>query len=136
MASGGAAALLAAGNPAFAAEGQLRTALRALAGKIFYTNDTPGRWKGKEKGHAAEIKVDNKGASVLVRTATRHPMTAKHHIVKHMLLDAELNLVKEQVFDVSFDLPQSRFELNAYSGRLYVISMCNLHDNWLSWTDV
>ena len=135
-AGGGAAALLTAGTPPRAAQSELRGALRALAGKLFFTTDRPGRWKGKEKGHSPLIKVDKKGASVLLRAATRHPMNEPHYIVKHMLLDAELSFLHEQVFDKVFDMPRSRFELNGYSGRLYVVSMCNLHDNWINWTDV
>ncbi len=136
MAGGGVAALLTARMPVLAAGSDLRPALRALAGKIIYSSDRPGRWKGKEKGHSPLIKVDKDGADILVRAATQHPMIASHYIIKHILLDADLNFINERIFDVVFDMPRSRFELNGYTGRLYVVSMCNLHDNWINWTDV
>ena len=136
MAGGGAAALLTAGGPAVAAGADMRTNLRALAGKIFYTADRPGRWKGKEGGHSPLIKVDKKGGDVLVRAATKHGMSGSHYIIKHILLDGEHNYVNEQIFDKAFDNPRSRFELNGYTGRLFIVSMCNLHDNWINWADV
>lgn len=105
---------------------------RALAGKRFYTTDHPGRWKGKAAGHAPRVKVEEDGADQLVKIVTPHPMTVKHHITKHMLLDRDLNLIGESVFDVSFDLPQSRFVLSGDRGRLYALSVCNLHDTWIA----
>ncbi|WP_373086018.1 desulfoferrodoxin family protein [Sneathiella sp.] len=137
MAGGGATALLASATPTLAAEScDMQAALRMLAGKIFYSTDEPGRWAGKEPGHSPLIKVDKAGKDVLVRAATRHPMEADHFILKHLLMDADLNVVHEQYFDKSFDLPRSRFELNGYKGRLYIVSICNVHDNWINWADV
>jgi superoxide reductase len=107
-----------------------------LAGKIFYTTDQPGRWKGKEGGHSPLIKVDKKGGEILIRAATQNGMSKAHYIVKHILLDEQLNYVNEQVFDQAFDMPRSRFELNGFKGRLFIVSMCNLHDNWINWADV
>ncbi|MBL4906527.1 MAG: hypothetical protein JKX94_03670 [Sneathiella sp.] len=132
----GAAALAAAAGPAFAATTNMKDALRMLAGKVFYSTDQPGRWKGKEAGHSPLIKIDKNGSDILLRAATQHPMSPQHHIVKHIILDGELNFMKEQMFDLTFDMPRSRFELNGYSGRLYVVSMCNKHDNWINWADV
>ncbi|MBT3330107.1 MAG: hypothetical protein HOK21_06080 [Rhodospirillaceae bacterium] len=145
MAGTGAAAVILGGNGAPAAStagatgapaGDMRAPLRALAGKIFYTADQPGRWKGKEGGHSPLIKVDKDGTDVLVRAANQHGMSKTHYIIKHILLDAQLNFVKEQVFDQAFDMPRSRFELNGVKGRFFVVSMCNLHDNWINWADV
>jgi superoxide reductase len=140
MAGGSAAALLLAGTPGFAANkdmgGELRGHMRALAGKIFYTTRQPGRWKGKEGGHSPFIKVEMDGKDLLLRAVTRHPMSKAHNIVKHILLDSDLNFIKEQIFDIEFDLPQSRFEMQGYKGRLFVVSMCNLHDNWINYTDI
>ncbi|MBC8240357.1 MAG: hypothetical protein H8E30_07765 [Alphaproteobacteria bacterium] len=135
-AGGGGRALLATGPPGIGGGVGLRGGLRALAGKVFYTADQPGRWKGKESGHSPLIKVDKKGGDILIRAATNHPMNGPHYIIKHILLDEDLNYVKEQIFDVAFDLPRSRFELNGYTGRLFIVSMCNLHDNWINWADV
>ncbi|NQV61700.1 MAG: hypothetical protein HQ502_18690 [Alphaproteobacteria bacterium] len=136
MAGGGATALLTSATPAYATGNDLRDGLRALAGKVFYTTDRPGRWKGKENSHSPLIKVDKKGGDVLVRAATQHGMSGTHYIIKHILLDGDLNFVKEQNFNKTFDNPRSRFELNGYSGRLFVVSMCNLHDTWINWSDV
>jgi superoxide reductase len=136
MAGAGALAFASGATPAAASDDNLRGALQALAGKIFYSTDRPGRWKGKEKGHSPLIKVDKDGSNVLVRAATQHPMDADHYIIKHILMDQQLNLIDEQVFDKVFDMPRSRFELQGYSGRIYVVSMCNLHDNWVNWSMV
>lgn len=133
---GGAASLTAAAGPAFAENKQTREALRKLAGKLFYSTDRPGRWRGKEKGHSPLIKIDKNGSDVLVRAATHHSMSPDHYIIKHVLLDGDLNFIREQIFDLDFDNPRSRFELNDYSGRLFIVSFCNLHDNWINWSDV
>ena len=37
---------------------------------------------------------------------------------------------------IAFDLPRSRSESNHYNGRLFNVSMLNLHDNWINWADV
>ncbi len=136
LTAGVATALTCSVSPVFAETKDTREALRALAGKLFYSGDTPGRWKGKEDGHAPKIKVDKNGTDILVRAATRHSMTHEHHIIKHMLLDADLNFISEQYFDLEFDMPRSRFEFNNYSGRVFIVSMCNKHDNWINWAEV
>jgi len=136
IAGSGVALLASATQPAAAAENSMKDALRALAGKVFYSNDRPGRWKGKEEGHVPLIKIDKAENSVLIRAATNHPMQPNHNVIKHILMDADLNFIQEQVFDQQFDMPRSRFELNGYKGRIYVGSLCNLHDNWINWAEV
>ena len=136
IAGSGAALLLASTQPAFSMESRMKEAVRALAGKVFYSNDQPGRWKGKEAGHVPLIKIDKDKNSVLVRAATNHPMEPNHNVIKHILMDEDLNFIQEQVFNQQFDMPRSRFELNGYKGRLYIGSLCNLHDNWINWADV
>ncbi len=131
-----AAAFIASTSPAFAVKKDMKEALRMLAGKLFYSNDRPGRWKGKEKGHSPLIKIDKMGNDVLIRAAIRHSMNSEHHITKHMLLDANLNFIQEQYFDMDFDMPRSRFELNDYKGRVFIVSLCNKHDNWINWADI
>ena len=134
--SSGAALFVSTTAPAVALENSTKEALRVLAGKVFYSNDRPGRWKGKEKGHIPLIKIDKDKNSVLIRAATNHPMQANHNVIKHVLMDEDLNFIQEQVFDQQFDMPRSRFELNGYKGRIYIGSLCNLHDNWIGWADV
>jgi superoxide reductase len=136
LTGGGAASAMLASMPALAATPDAQEALRVLAGKMFYSLDRPGRWKGKEAGHAPLIKVDKDGKDVLIRAATQHPMAADHFIVKHILLDHHLNFLGEQLFDQVFDMPRSRFQLNGYTGDVYVVSMCNIHDNWISVAEV
>ena len=116
ISGGSAAALLLAATPGLAADGGLRGPMRALAGKVFYTTEQPGRWKGKAGGHAPLIKEDKDGNDVLIRSATNHPMSRTHHIVKHILLDGELNFVKEQVFDIDFDMPAPALNCRATGG--------------------
>jgi len=136
IAGGSAALLISTVQPAFSMESNMKEAVRALAGKIFFSQDRPGRWKGKENGHVPLIKIDKDNTNILVRAATNHPMQPNHNVIKHVLMDADLNFIQEQVFDQQFDMPRSRFELNGYKGRLYIGSLCNLHDNWINWVDV
>lgn len=131
---GGAA--VSVGTPLWAASTSMSEVSRSLAGKLYYTEDHPGRWKGKAKGHAPRVKVETDGTDQLVKIVTAHPMSFEHHIVKHILLDRRLDLLGEQVFDISFDLPQSQFSLSGYRGRLYALSVCNLHDTWISELEV
>ncbi|MEH6527448.1 MAG: desulfoferrodoxin family protein [Sneathiella sp.] len=111
---------------------ELKGALRTLAGKFFFSSENPGRWKGKEKGHSPLIKVEKDGSNALIRAAVRHPMDHDHFIIKHILMDQNFDFMAEQVFDVNFDMPRSRFEVSGYSGQFYVVSLCNLHDNWIN----
>lgn len=136
MVGGGAALMVSGASPVASTESQTKDALRALAGKLFYSDDRPGRWKGKEKGHVPLIKIDKDNNNVLVRAATNHPMEPSHNVIKHILMDENFNFIQEQVFNQQFDMPRSRFELNGYKGRLYIGSLCNLHDNWINWADV
>lgn len=132
--AGGGLASAAVAGPVFAAtqEVELQGALRALAGKFFFSSENPGRWKGKEKGHSPLIKVDKDGNNVLIRAAVQHPMKTDHFIIKHILMDQNFDFMAEQVFDPIFDMPRSRFEVSGYSGQFYIVSLCNLHDNWIN----
>jgi len=112
----------------FAAErfGELQT---PLAGSIFYTKERPGRWAKKVAGHLPV--VEQRGDRI--RVTTRHPMTGyKHYIIKHMLLDENFKFVREKVFDPGADKPVSEYDISGLKRQLYAVSMCNLHDNWVS----
>lgn len=113
-----------------------RDAVRLLAGKLVYSAQSPGRWAGKEPGHVPHMRVQRTDDEVQVQVVTRHPMSADHYIVKHMVLDAQFDILAETLFDYSFDYPQSHHRLKGVSGRLFAVSLCNIHDSWLSWTDV
>ena len=138
VAAGGAA--LAAGGiylgQAQAAGVSTADAVRLLAGKLIYSADSPGRWTGKEHGHVPQMRVERIGDEVRVQVVTRHPMTSDHYIVKHMVLDEQFEILAETLFDYSFDYPQSHHRLKGVSGRLFAVSLCNIHDSWLSWADV
>lgn len=135
----GGAALAAGGvylGPARAAGVSTADAVRLLAGKLIYSADSPGRWAGKEQGHVPQMRVERTGDEVNVQVVTRHPMSSDHYIVKHMVLDARFEILAETLFDYGFDYPQSHHRLTGVSGRLFAVSLCNIHDSWLSWTDV
>lgn len=105
-----------------------------MAGGLFYTKESPGRWKKKAGPHAPIIEKTYDG----VRVTTGHPMKpGKHWIVKHVLLDSDFNFIAENVFDPTKDkAPISDFELSGQKGAVYALSVCNLHDTWLTAIEV
>lgn len=109
-------------RPLFAAEAS------GMAGILYYTEENPGRWKGKAGGHAPLSKVD--AGKILVET--KHPMTEAHYIVRHTVMKPDGNLVGEKAFKPS-DKPLSSFDLPVgFKGKLYITSFCNLHDLWVT----
>lgn len=101
----------------------------ALAGSVFYTSEHPGRWAGKEGGHAPMIE---RSASNIEIT-TGHEMNGYvHYIVKHTLLDENLNYVDELMFDPEKDSPVSQHSVASLEGTVYALSMCNKHDVWIT----
>jgi len=126
-----AAAAAAAGSAvsAFAAD---EAAAPPMAGSVYYTKEQPGHWKGKEGGHAPEIKVE--GGKVTV--VTPHPMTAEHFIVRHTVILADGAVLGAKNFAPT-DKPESSYDLPAdYKGKICATSFCNLHDLWVSETAV
>jgi superoxide reductase len=100
-----------------------------LAGGIFYTADHPGRWAGAESHHVPQM--EHSGGSL--RVTTNHPMNGyTHYIVKHQLLDGNLEVVREVAFDPTKDKPVSEHDVSDLQGRIYALSMCNVHDVWLN----
>lgn len=103
-----------------------------LAGGVFYTAESPGRWAKKVKTHLPQItKISD---SNKLKVITAHPMVKyKHYIVKHILLDKDFNFFAENMFDPLKDkVPQSEFDISKYKGVLYVMSVCNKHDTWIN----
>lgn len=101
-----------------------------MAGGVYYTKDSPGRWAKKADSHSPVIeKIDNG-----VRVTTGHPMKANDHwIVKHMLLDKDFKFINEKVFDPTTEQAAiSTYTLDGQSGVVYALSVCNLHDSWLT----
>ncbi|HSF93861.1 MAG TPA: desulfoferrodoxin family protein [Thermohalobaculum sp.] len=98
-------------------------------GSVFYTSEHPGRWAGKEGGHAPMIE---RSASNIEIT-TGHEMNGYvHYIVKHTLLDENLNYVDELMFDPEKDSPVSQHSVASLEGTVYALSMCNKHDVWIT----
>lgn len=101
-----------------------------MAGGVFYTKDSPGRWLKKAGAHSPIIEKTDSG----VRVVTGHPMKPNDHwIVKHVLLDSDFNFISENIFDPSRDKAAiSNFSLSNQTGVVYALSVCNLHDTWLN----
>ena len=101
-----------------------------LAGGVFYTQTSPGRWASKADIHLPQVQ--SSGGMVMV--TTRHVMDGyTHYIVKHVLLDAKMNVLGEHRFDPMKDkAPVSEFEVKDYRGKAFALSMCNQHDLWVT----
>ncbi|WP_143814733.1 desulfoferrodoxin family protein [Magnetofaba australis] len=106
-----------------------------MAGGVYYTAAYPGRWSGKAASHAPRITVTPQAdGAKAVEIVTEHKMHGyKHYIVKHVLLDANYGFLDETVFNPESDEAKSTHTLPpGYTGPVYALSMCNLHDVWLS----
>ncbi|MGW8309562.1 MAG: desulfoferrodoxin family protein [Thiogranum sp.] len=109
-----------------------------MAGGVYYTAEAPGRWSKKVLSHLPQIEVAKQEQSTTVRVLTRHTMEkCDHYIVKHVVLDKDFTFVAEKRFKpLEDEEPLSEFVLGEYSGRIYVLSVCNQHDTWLNSADV
>jgi len=105
-----------------------------MAGGVFYTKDSPGRWAKKAGSHSPIMQRTDSG----IKVVTGHPMKpGKHWIVKHVLLDSDFKFVAENIFNPSkHKAAISNFSLDGQSGAMYALSVCNLHDSWLSVLEV
>lgn len=100
-----------------------------LAGSLYYTKDRPGRWKGKEAGHLPV--VERKGSVLTVRTL--HPQDGfRHYIVKHLVLDRDFKIIADTRFNPWRDDPLSSVDVYGREEVVYAISVCNVHDAWLT----
>jgi superoxide reductase len=119
---------LAAGGAAVVAGATKLSAATTFPPGLVYTQDAPGRWKGREGAHVPKATV-SEGTIKIVNT---HPLTANHYIVKHTLLTPDGKVLGEKTFS-SADAPESSFALPAgFKGTLWVTSFCNIHDLWLA----
>ncbi len=99
---------------------------------IIYTAANPGRWDGKQGSHAPQVTITGNK----VMAVTKHPMSAEHFIVRHTLVLEDGTFVGSANFTPS-DKPESSYELPVgYKGKVFVTSFCNLHDFWLTETQV
>ena len=104
-----------------------------FAGAVYYTKESPGRWEKKSAGHVPVIQSEMKDGKNLVTVTTPHEMTAEHYIVKHTLLDENMNVVGEKVFYPDQNKAAiSSYEISHYKGKLYAVSLCNKHDTWVA----
>ncbi len=110
----------------------------AATADIYYTKDSLGRWSGKAATHLPHIEASKADGKITVKVVTPHEMKGyEHYIVKHVLLDKNHQFIAEKMFNPLEDkTPVSTFTLDAYSGTLYALSMCNKHDLWLSSAEV
>jgi superoxide reductase len=121
--------LLAAGAAVLARPTRLPAAAALFPAGVIYTSDNPGKWAGKEGGHAPKVTVEGNKVAIV----TPHPMTEKHFIVRHTLVTADGKVLGEKTFVPTDGKAASSFELPAgQSGKFYATSFCNLHDFWLT----
>jgi superoxide reductase len=118
----------AAGGAAAVAGPSKLLAATAFPAGLVYTQDAPGRWKGREGAHVPKITVSG-GTVKIVNT---HPITPNHFIVKHTLLTPDGKVLGEKTL-TNTDTPESTFTLpDGFKGTLWATSFCNLHDLWLA----
>jgi superoxide reductase len=105
-----------------------------MAGGVYYTKESPGRWAKKVGSHSPIIEKTDNG----VRVVTGHPMKqGEHWIIKHVLLDNEFNFISENIFDPGKDKAAvTNFILSGQSDVVYALSVCNLHDSWLTMLEI
>ncbi len=93
-----------------------------------YSTNAPGKWKGKEAGHAPKISITGNKVTV----STDHGMSEGHYIVRHTLLDAHGEVLGEQTYYPSQKKAETTFTITGKHSRLYATSFCNLHDLWIT----
>ena len=122
-------------RPAAAADPCVVNLESRMAGGVYLTREDPGRFPDKASGHVPMIDVQGEsGGTLNVRVLTPHEMRGHdHYIVKHQILNWAFEVMDEHLFDPTRDeAPVSTFTVKEYGGPLYALSMCNLHDVWLS----
>ena len=105
-----------------------------MAGALYYTKDSPGRWEKKAGSHSPILSKTDAGITVL----TAHPMKqGDHWIIKHVLMDSDFKFVEENFFDPEKDkAAKSEFKLIDQNGIFYALSVCNKHDTWVNVIEV
>jgi superoxide reductase len=105
-----------------------------MAGGLYYTKDSPGRWAKKAGSHSPILLKTDSGVQVV----TSHPMKSNQHwIVKHILLDEDFKYIDQKMFNPAKDKAAiSNFTLSGQAGVVYALSVCNKHDSWLNALEV
>ena len=101
---------------------------------VYYTKESPGRWKDKVAGHLPSIGIEKSGGKITIKVVTSHEMKAyEHYIIKHVLLDQNYKFIAEHLFNPEKDRNAiSTFTLDGYTGAIHALSLCNKHDLWLN----
>lgn len=130
----GAATAIIAPDIVLASSSSNKISANKMAGGLYYTKESPGRWAKKAGSHSPLIIKNDSGLQVV----TSHPMKANNHwIVKHVLLDENFKFIDEHMFDSEKDKAAvSNFSLSGQSNVVYALSVCNKHDSWLSVLEV
>ncbi|CCO24114.1 desulfoferrodoxin family protein [Maridesulfovibrio hydrothermalis] len=97
---------------------------------VIFTQKYPGVWEGKAASHLPQVEVKND--TVTIRTM--HPMTEKHYIVRHTLIDEDGNVIGAKTFSNTDKKAVSRFKIPAGNDedKFYATSFCNKHDFWVA----
>jgi superoxide reductase len=102
---------------------------KGFPGGIVYSKEKPGKWAKKAGSHAPKVQKDG----LLVTVTTEHPMTEKHYIVRHTLVNEKGQVLGAKTFYPSDGKAVSTYELDPYHPpKLYATSFCNLHDLWVT----
>jgi superoxide reductase len=111
-----------------------KTEIQAPISDIYYTKESPGRWKDKVAGHLPSIGIEKSGGKITIKVVTSHEMKGyEHYIIKHVLLDKNYKFIDEHMFNPEHDKAAiSTFTIENYSGAIHALSMCNKHDLWLN----
>ena len=118
-------------TPQVALAGVSNPMTSTLAGSLYYTRAEPGRWVGKEGEHVPNF--ERNGNSIQVATGSLHKMDAYvHYIIKHVILNDQLEFVREQMFNPESDSPISEHDISGMNNVVYAVSVCNKHDTWLN----
>jgi len=138
FAFGGAAAAIVTPKLVLAASPSTSSTADNMAGGLYYTKESPGRWAKKIGGHLPNVEVVKGDGGSVVKIVTAHGMDPyAHYIVKHIVLDADFNFIGEQMFDPTKDkAPISEISVGTYRGVVNVLSVCNKHDTWLNTAEV
>ena len=106
----------------------VQAAENSFAG-VIYTKKNPGKWGKKVGSHLPSIHIENGQ----VNLATKHPMSAKHYIIRHTLVLEDGTVVGAKTFYPDTKKATSDYTLPAgYKGKIYATSFCNLHDFWVN----
>ena len=105
-----------------------------MAGGMYYTKDSPGRWEKKSGSHSPILSKTDSVITVL----TAHPMKdGDHWIIKHVLLDSNFKFIEEHIFNPAKDkAAKSEFKLTNQKDVVYALSVCNKHDTWVNVIEV